>query len=327
MKSIAVVGAGMAGLACARRLVATGRHVRVFDKGRSVGGRVATRRVSIGGSEYLFDHGAQFFTARDPAFRAVVDDLIAAGAVQRYANTITALPAPARDEVPIEQRFVGVPGMGGLAKGLASGLHVETSCQVTRLQGGAGKGWVLSLSNERQSDQFDAVVLALPAEQAAALLRQVSPSMATEALAAHTLPCWTALLAFAAPLNVGFEAARVTGASPLAWVARMPESGQAISCWVAQATPAWSRRHLEESGEAVGEELARAFSELTGIAAPALLQSAHRWRYAQVQTAAGSPFAWDPALRIGACGDWRLGPRIELAWKSGDALGAAISLV
>jgi predicted NAD/FAD-dependent oxidoreductase len=181
--------------------------------------------------------------------------------------------------------------------------------------------------NEQISGEFDAVVLAVPAEQAAVLLQPVSPSMATEALAAHTLPCWTALLAFAAPLKVGFEAARVTGASPLAWVAQMPGSSHGISCWVVQATSDWSRRHLEDPAESVAAELARAFSELSGIAAPPLLQSAHRWRYAQVQTAVGSPFAWDPDLRIGACGDWRLGPRIELAWQSGDALGAAISLM
>ena len=87
IRRVAVVGAGIAGLACARRLVESGHDVKVFDKGRSVGGRAATRRIKIGESELSFNHGAQYFTIRDPAFRAEVDRLVAAGAVARYPNT------------------------------------------------------------------------------------------------------------------------------------------------------------------------------------------------------------------------------------------------
>jgi len=281
----------------------------------------------VGGSELLFDHGAQYFTARDPAFRAVVADLMAEGAVRSYSNAITALPALTRSERVDEDRFVGVPGMSGFARGLATGLHVETSCEVNGLQRRGGSAWALSLSNGETLDAFDAVVFAVPAEQAAVLLQPMAPSLAMEARAAHTLPCWTAMLALPASLTVGFEAARVTGGSPLAWVAKMSGGSDIICCWVLQATPAWSRLHLDEPAESVAAELAQAFSELCGTDASPLLQSAHRWRYAQVKTAAGSPFAWDPGLGIGACGDWRLGPRIELAWQSGDALGAAISLM
>ncbi|MEZ5225442.1 MAG: FAD-dependent oxidoreductase [Acidimicrobiales bacterium] len=43
-----IIGAGLAGLVAARRLSESGRRVIVVDKGRSVGGRLATRRLGSG---------------------------------------------------------------------------------------------------------------------------------------------------------------------------------------------------------------------------------------------------------------------------------------
>ncbi|MSO32728.1 MAG: FAD-dependent oxidoreductase, partial [Ilumatobacteraceae bacterium] len=59
-KRVVVVGAGIAGLTAARALSHAGHSVIVLDKGRSVGGRMATRRIG----DATVDHGAQFFTVR-----------------------------------------------------------------------------------------------------------------------------------------------------------------------------------------------------------------------------------------------------------------------
>ena len=66
---VVVIGAGIAGLIAAGELKRAGLHVLVLDKGRGVGGRIATRR--IGGA--TFDHGAQFITQRNPRFAAVLE--------------------------------------------------------------------------------------------------------------------------------------------------------------------------------------------------------------------------------------------------------------
>ncbi|MEQ1608397.1 MAG: FAD-dependent oxidoreductase [Hyphomonadaceae bacterium] len=324
IRRIAVVGAGIAGLACASRLAASGHQVSVYDKGRGVGGRAATRRVRVGPSDLRFDHGAQFFTARDPAFRTLVDRLVSAGAVESYANTVTSITAKERSLLPEEPRFVGKSGMNRMAKALAEGLDVKTSCQVTECIREAG-GWRLTLSTGARTGLFDYVVIAAPAEQATELLLPIAPSLAQESKAARTSPCWAAMLAFSPPIQVNFEAARVRDLSPLAWVAQTNGNGGDYSCWVLHATTDWSRENIDQSAEWVADELARAFSRLAGIGVQSLQLSAHRWRYAQVEVSVGTPFAWDADLGIGVCGDWRLGPRIELAWQSGDALGSAIS--
>ena len=74
-KRVAIIGAGMAGLAAARLLREAGASCTIFDKSRGLGGRMATRRTG----DFSFDHGAQYFTARGPRFRALVDDWSAAG--------------------------------------------------------------------------------------------------------------------------------------------------------------------------------------------------------------------------------------------------------
>ena len=66
---ILVVGAGLAGLMAAQTLQHQGRRVVVVDKGHSVGGRLATRRIGPGRADY----GAQFFTIRSPEFQTLAE--------------------------------------------------------------------------------------------------------------------------------------------------------------------------------------------------------------------------------------------------------------
>ena len=109
--SIGIVGAGIAGLSCAERLQAAGHAVRVFDKGRGAGGRMATRRVALPSGDVAFDHGAQYFTARDPHFATMVAEWHASGVVAPWPS--------AGDDA-----WVGTPGMNAVVKAMAQPLAV-----------------------------------------------------------------------------------------------------------------------------------------------------------------------------------------------------------
>lgn len=76
--------------------------------------------------------------------------------------------------------------------------------------------------------------------------------------------------------------------------------------------------------EWVGLALQESLAALLDFRALPLFGQAHRWRFARVARAAATPFAWNSTLRLGACGDWRLGPSAECAWLSGNQLAAAI---
>ena len=319
--SVAIIGAGLAGLACAERLGQAGLSVRLFDKGRWPGGRLATRRVETSdGRSLRFDHGAQFVTARDGAFAERMTRLDRQGVVAPFPWPIFHQSRAGADATGDEDRLVGLDGLSAIPVALAAGLDVVCNRQVSSVSRSGG-GWRINFTDGPSEGSFDAVVVAVPAEQVAPLIGEAAPALAAEAVAARTAPCWAGLFAFEGGGEPAFGAIRLDDGSPLCWLARTAD-GQG---WVAHATPAWSRVNLELSAEAVAAGLEAAVRRMLPDVGATVFVQAHRWRFAQVEVAAASPFAWDSSLRLGLCGDWRLGARAELAWLSGDRLARAMA--
>ena len=184
---IAIIGSGLAGLACAEQLVADHHIVRLFDKGRGPGGRMSTRRVESADGEVSFDHGAQYFTARERSFRKAVEQWNAEGIVKPW-------PAAGDDA------WVGVPAMNAPIKSLAKGHDVTWSTRIDQLLRNED-GWRLSADGAQINDIFDAVVVAVPAEQVAPLVASVENDFADIAAATVSAPCWTMMLAFSEELR------------------------------------------------------------------------------------------------------------------------------
>jgi predicted NAD/FAD-dependent oxidoreductase len=118
--TVAVVGAGISGLTCARTLADYGLPVTVFEKSRGVGGRMATRRSD---NVAAFDHGAQYFTVRDERFQNCVDSWQHAGLVQRWTGRIVSLhDQDTEQDKSSTARFVACPGMNAICRHLAERL-------------------------------------------------------------------------------------------------------------------------------------------------------------------------------------------------------------
>lgn len=327
-KRAAVIGAGLAGAAAARALRAAGVEPVLFDKGRGPGGRLSTRRVETPGGEAAFDHGAQFVTAQTPAFQSFVDEAEAAGAaalwrgrlvsVDRYANAEPLRPRP---------RYVGAPAMNALVRHALAPFEPRFARRAAKLKGRAG-AWTVHFEDGESEGPFDRVALTLPPEQLIDFLARSEgdfPGVISEARAVEITPCWTVMALVEAPFDPGFDGAQVYGGG-IRWMARMasrPGRGPAEAL-VIQASPDWSAGLLEEAPETVARMLCE--EALVRFAMPVPVWSgAHRWRYAQVKTPAGSPAILDETGTVGAAGDWRLGRRAEHAWTSGAALGAALA--
>jgi predicted NAD/FAD-dependent oxidoreductase len=316
-QKIAVVGAGCAGLTVARRLHDAGARVTVFDKGRSVGGRMATRRIG----DRRFDHGAQFFTARGEAFRQQVEMLERRGALAPWPARWGHFDGARFAETAIdEQRFVGINGMSAVPQALAAGIDIVLDAEVTDLSRGKDR-WILECATEAETAGFDAVILAVPSPQAVALLTGIC-DFAVDVAAATYAPCWAVMASFATRLPLAYDAVSLDDGM-LRWAARnasKPGFAGDKETWVVHATPEWSLANIEESAETIRDILLEAFQQRFGITEAAVEAVAHRWRYALVVTSAEVPCFWDPILKIGACGDWCLGPRVEAAFDSGLAL-------
>ncbi len=316
---VAVVGAGLAGLSAARALAEAGATVTVFEKARAPGGRAATRREGA----YRFDHGAQYFTQRDARTRARLDAWVRDGVVAPWTGTIAVREGGAwrtSDEGPT--RWVAVPGMRALGEALARDVDVRHATTIAALSRDAST-WTLRTADDTIHAGFDRVLVSAPAPQASALLAPHAPAFtgALGAVAMH--PCVAAMIVLAHRPNVSWDAAFVNDSPVLSWVARNASKPgrESHECWVLHATPAWSAAHLERDATSLVPVMLDAFGDVLGESVPVLHAVGHRWRYAIPGSPASETEAlYDPALGLGAAGDWCVGGRIEGALLSGDAL-------
>ncbi len=309
-----MIGAGLAGISCARRLRDAGIPVRVFETQRSPGGRLATRRFAVAS----FDHGAQYLTATDAVFRGLLESAESAGAAARWN------PAWPGNGDRDRELWVGNPGMTSLPRFLSQDLDVEYGARILRLER-SRHGWALLDDRGSAHTDFRAVVLALPAPAALPLAGPHTP-LAASARPVPMGPCWTVLVAFDSPLD-GVPDAGLPGDAMLGWFARngSKPGRDAPDAWVLHATADWSRIEFDQPARNVQRALLDRFSELVGRALPrTVLSDAHRWRNARVEIPLGEPYLFDAGAGIGFCGDWCLGARAEAAWLSGDALGAEL---
>lgn len=301
----AIIGAGMAGLACADFLKAAGHSISLFDKGRGPGGRMSTRRLQTSLGEVTIDHGAQYFTARDPAFRRLVDT---------WSDLAIAAPWPQASA----DAWVGVPGMNAIIRQMASAHFMAWGHRVTGIARKNNDWWLMGESDS--IGPFDSVVLAIPAEQAAAILSLHDFSMTRVALRARSQPCWTGMFVFDRPLDCLPSVIRNRG--DIAWAARnSAKPGRPDpEAWIVQASAVWSSSRPEESPQHIAELLLAALSGAANCALPQPIAAlSHQWRYA-LSAGTGDGALWNPELRLGVCGDWLLGPRVECAWLSGRLL-------
>lgn len=311
---VAVIGAGMAGLSCARALQEAGVRVTVFDKARGAGGRISTRRSG----EHHYDHGAQYFTVRDAAFDARVMAWIKAGVATPWQGHIISLPkAPFGRTPTMIDRFVGVPGMSAILRHCGRDLDIRSSTQITSLSYEQDHWWLESADGP-VDEIFAAAVLAVPAPQAVPLLT-AAPNWQEQVAAVEMAPTWAVMASFDVPLDLPFDGAFITDRA-LSWVARNSSkpgrpSGES---WVLHATAEWSREHIDSSPEEIGGLLLETLAKVaeTDLANVTHL-GAHLWRFARTTRSFDAPNLFDPQRKLGMCGDWCPGSRVEGAFLSG----------
>lgn len=315
-----VIGAGWSGLTAATVMQDAGRGVVVLEKSRGPGGRSATRRFD--GAR--FDHGAQYFTARNAAFGRRLQQWRDEGLVQPWKPRLAVIGGRDGHGDPDDTlRFVAVPGMNAVCRHLAEPLECRYRQRVKRLR--FDGTWRLEIEEGEEIESRRLVISAPPA-QAAALLGVGDPLH--DRLAGVVFdPCIAAMLSFERGFDPGFDAAFVNTESPLSWVANnSSKPGRDGGAWLVHAGAHWSRAHLEGEFDELASRLTEAFGELLeSELPPTRVRAAHRWRYAQVADRYDEGAIVDPERRLAIAGDWLAGSRIEGAWTSGRKAGQAIA--
>jgi renalase len=319
---VIVIGAGLSGLLAAAGLQSAGARVLVLDKGRGVGGRLATRRADAG----VFDHGAQFFTARDPQFRLRVQAWQAAGTVKAWATGFTLADGSFKRDG--ETRFCGVTGMSSIAKHLAQGLDVRVNTKVVRVET-EGRGWLVTIeSGECFSSR--ALLLTPPVPQSLELLTTgdfpLPERVRGELGKIEYAPCLAVLAQLSGSSLIPEPGGLWFDGEPVSWMADNQCKGVSAAAGAAvtiHAGPQFSRAHWETPECAVTAALLAVAAPWLG-SAPVQTQL-HRWRYSlPLRTYPERCLVVREPAPLVFAGDAFGGSRVEGAALSGLAAGAAL---
>lgn len=319
---VVVLGAGMAGLTAAR-LLAADLDVVVLDKGRGVGGRMATRRIG----DATFDHGAQFVTTHSPGFAATVQGWVDDGVVSPWFRGRIGPSGLTGDDG--HTRFRGTVSMNAVAKHLARELDVRTATRVAAL-GHDDTSWQVVLDDGGHLDA-DAVVVTAPVPQALDLLAAggvvLSPGDADALSRIAYDPCLALMAALDGPSGLGKPGAVDPVDGPIDWMAdNQAKEVSAVPAVTIHATAGYSRDHWESEDALVAHELLAA-AALAATAIPGAVQI-QRWRYAKPSVAHPEPClaaAHIPPLVF--AGDAFGGAKVEGAALSGVAAAEALRSV
>jgi renalase len=315
----AIIGAGLAGLSCARTLRRAGFYVEVFEQNRIIGGRIATTR--IGGD--TFDHAAQYVSGRSQEFQDYLKEISALG----YAGSWTprASMNGAQGGGQMTPWVVGTPGMSSILRPLTESVRVTTGRRVHTLER-RDKGWYVWFEDETSVGPFQAVAVAVPASQARLLLSRVEELVAPLSRV-RMAPCWALMVRVEESIfpdqDVFSDMSEV-----IRWVARdntKPGRNPKGDNIVVHTSPAWSREAEDSDPDEVAEELWSEVSHVLSLppVRPARM-TAHLWRHGLVDQSLGETYLYSSEYKAGIAGDWCLGRLAEHAFVSGDALGRAI---
>ncbi len=312
---VLIIGAGMAGLTAAAELQRAGSRVLVLDKGRSVGGRLASRRIDGA----TFDHGAQFMTTRSQRFAAVLEQGLQDGAMEEWCRGF----AGGADG---HARWRGKPAMSAVAKHLALGLDVHLEMPVVALRR-ANERWRVETMTGR-AFPAGAVVLTPPVPQSLAMLDtggiDLAPEMRARLAAIEYERCLAIMAVLDGPSRIPPPGAVTLSDGPIAWIADNQLKGISAEPSVTiHATHAFSLEHWDRDRAESGRALLAAAARWLGAGVKTF--QVHGWRYSKPMRVDEEPcLLVDTSPPLVLAGDAFAGPRVEGAALSGWAAAAVI---
>jgi len=307
-----IIGAGVAGVVAARELQRHGHDVLAIDKGRSPGGRMATRREG----DARFDHGAQFFTVRDGLFQQQVDNWISHGLVHEWCR---GFESP--DGHP---RYVATNGMNTLVKDLAQEIDVRCSVTATSVESVLSK-WVIHTA-EGDDITCDKIIVTSPLPQTNALLSTSGIVVPEEIMSCSYDPTVALLVVVdASPQTLGVHGGLQDPDEVFSFIGDNARKGVSpVPAVTFHANARWSSEHFEQSDEWLHSQLlassAHWLSDITVTSS-----QVKKWRYATPKNIWPERYWSNDENTLCLAGDAFGGPKIEGAYLSGHFVALALS--
>lgn len=316
--SCIIVGGGITGLIAATILHRRGINVTVLDKGKGIGGRLATRRISHENStEGVFDYGTQYFSAKNPQFQVWVNDWLKHGVIKEWCQGF--------GEIDGKPRYCGVNGTRGIAEYLAQGLNVHTNTKVVEI--GYDGVWLVKTENEQQY-QAEMLLLTPPVPQtldlldASLMVLPLDVRFALENITYHR--CITVLALLEKPSKIPAPGGIALEDNYLTWLADNHQKGISPNGYAVtlHANPSFSDDYWDSDDAEIAYKLLSAAADY--LDSPVIKYQVHRWRYSLPKTFHPEPYLALSEIPLLMAGDGFVAPNIEGAVLSGIAVGQLI---
>ncbi|MBF2014531.1 MAG: FAD-dependent oxidoreductase [Rivularia sp. T60_A2020_040] len=334
MTNVAVIGAGIAGLVCAQQLTQAGYSVRVIDKSRGVGGRVATRRLF----EAKADHGACYLKPKGEVLQGLVNLLVEKGELEVWTNTVHEIEANSSSiipKIPSSLPYIAPSGMNAIAKFLTPGLEIIHNQRINSITFNSENQWFLT-SETNKEFTASSLVIAIPAPQAVMLLETfaefLNNSFFDELFSVEFYPAITVMAGYSNSLQQPeWKAITFKDNSILGWIGldSSKRKNPTQPHFVIHSSADFAQHYFESADlQQVGQQIlenAASTLNLQWLKNPQWMQ-VHRWRYAFPKTPIKQSYlAAETPSPLVCCGDWCGGNLIESAMLSGIAAAEYIN--
>jgi len=323
---IAIIGAGISGLAMARELSKDNIYIDIFEKSRGRGGRAGTKRVD----NLNFDLGAQYLNNFDDEFQTVIEDMKKNNVIEIWNGKFGNLKEKSIEPIFLEEEiYVGVPKMGTLVhylfdRSAISNIFFKT--KITNIEIRADK-WVLIDSDGKEYENYDYVICSIPAVQAKDIFNKYK-NVVSKLNEVQYTPIYAIAIMLNTKLDFEYDGLFIENkkrkSKAIRWIARnnsKPGRGSE-EIWVIHTDKKWSVQNLERSNEFILNYVIEEFKEIMNLKELNVNKTyIHLWRYAIVSKFLDENYLWIPDINLGFCGDYFSGKNINSAYMSGLKLG------
>jgi len=308
MKNIIIIGSGIAGLSAANYLSSKKFNVTVLDKGKYPGGRISTRR----GEDFIFNHGAQFFTAKSNEFKKICNRAVNDNVLVNWVDSKT-------------NRFIGNPDMREFSLWLSQNLTIFQENVVERLD--YNEQFIVNTNKKKFT--CDGLIITAPSSQTASLIKNLDETFHELIEKVEYFPCWCVMLSLR---DMSLKNFYIDEKSIFNWI--VSENNKIKNqlnhnCLTIHTNERFSVENLDETKEVALDKIVQEFTKIYQVKTQDIIyKNIHRWRYAKVK----KPFPQEEnkiskKIPFGIAGDWcppsqdkhynGNGQRVEDAYLSG----------
>jgi len=333
---VAIIGAGISGLACAKTLENQGCQVTIFDRGRSVGGRMSSRQIELDENTTInIDHGAPWFTVTDPRFGRYVRSWIDSNRCKKWETKGIRIKDGIEYTIDTEYpKIIGIPNMNAIGEHLADGIDIHTATVVEKVTR-QGECWYLHCQGQLLEKAYDAIVFAMAPEQSARLLLPEHDDLKQKIESICSMPEWVIMTMLESRVEQSISIIETPDDEHFTRLVRCDtKSGRSanngIQTWVGYAQSQWSKPRYDQDRKIIADQLQQPLlSKLIDtkvISADVQVKyiRAHRWGASRPAQPIEQRCLFAASDRLALCGDGFGGSSVETAFLSGQAAAGRV---